>query len=38
MLMMLMLLAGGTCGLLVLVMRGLLGQATTLRRDLEGVI
>jgi len=38
MLMMLVLLAGGAFGLLVLVMRGLLGQATTLRTDLEGVI
>lgn len=38
MLMMLMLLAGGAFGLLVLVMRGLLGQATTLRADMEGVI
>jgi Protein of unknown function (DUF2975) len=38
MLLMLMLLVGGALGLLMLVMRALLRQATTLRADMEAVI
>jgi Protein of unknown function (DUF2975) len=37
-LLMLMLLGGGALGLLMLVMRALLRQATTLRTDMEAVI